>query len=87
MSTNLFGNMGNLLKQAQAMQEKMAKIQEQASSKIVSGTSGGGMVTVTVSGALQVVSMKIDPEVMKSGDCELLQDLVLVATNEPINGS
>lgn len=79
-----FGNMGNILKQAQAMQEQMARIQEQASAKTVEGTAGGGIVTVTANGALQVVGVKIDPEVVKSGDVEMLQDLVTAAANEAL---
>lgn len=81
---NPFGNMGNILKQAQAMQEQMAKIQEQAASKTVSGTAGGGIVTVTANGAMQIVSVVIDPEVVKSGDVDMLQDLVAAATNEAL---
>jgi DNA-binding YbaB/EbfC family protein len=79
-----FGNMGNILKQAQAMQEQMARIQEQAASKTVSGTAGGGIVTVTANGAMQVVSVAIDPEIVKSGDMDMLQDLVVAATNEAL---
>jgi hypothetical protein len=79
-----FGNMGNLLKQAQAMQEQMAKLQEQAASKTVTGTAGGGMVTVTANGAMQVVNVAIDPEAIKSGDVEMLQDLVTAASNEAL---
>ena len=82
MTKNPFGNMGNIMKQAQAMQEQMAKLQEQAASQTVEGTAGGGMVTVTVSGAMQVVTVKIDPEVVKSGDTDMLQDLILAATND-----
>ena len=55
-----FGNMSNILKQAQAMQEQMAKVQEQAATKTVSGTAGGGIVTVTVNGAMDLLSVKID---------------------------
>lgn len=84
MTKNPFGNMGNIVKQAQALQEQMAKIQEQAASKTVEGTAGGGMVTVTVSGAMQIVAVKIDPEVVKSGDAEMLQDLLVAATNDGI---
>lgn len=84
MTKNPFGNMANIVKQAQAMQEQMAKIQEQAASKTVEGTAGGGMVTVTVSGAMQVVAVKIDPEVVKSGDAEMLQDLIVAATNDAL---
>lgn len=84
MTKNPFGNMANIVKQAQAMQEQMAKIQEQAASKTVEGTAGGGMVTVTVSGAMQVVAVNIDPEVVKSGDAEMLQDLIVAATNDAL---
>lgn len=84
MSKNPFGNLGNIMKQAQALQEQMAKIQEQAASKTAEATAGGGMVTVTANGALQVVSVKVDPEVIKSGDVEMLQDLVVAAANEAL---
>jgi DNA-binding YbaB/EbfC family protein len=81
---NPLGNMGNLLKQAQAMQAQMAKVQEQAASKTVTGTAGGGSVTVTANGALQLVGIIIDPEVVKSGDVEMVQDLVLAASNDAL---
>ena len=84
MSKNPFGNIGNIMKQAQAMQEQMAKIQDQAAAKQVDGTAGGGMVTVTANGAMEIVAVKIDPEVVKSGDAEMLQDLVLAATNDAL---
>lgn len=84
MTKNPFGNLGNIMKQAQAMQEQMAKIQEQAASKQVTGTAGGGMVTVTANGAMEVVGVKIDPEVVKSGDADMLQDLIVAATNEAL---
>jgi len=84
MSRNPFGNMGHLMKQAQAMQEQLAKIQEQSAAKTVEGAAGGGMVTVTVSGAMDVVSVRIDPDVMKSGDAEMLQDLIVAASNEAL---
>lgn len=84
MTKNPFGNIANIMKQAQAMQEQLAKIQEQAAAKTVDGTAGGGMVTVAANGALQVVSVKIDPEVVKPGDIDMLQDLVMAATNEAL---
>lgn len=84
MTKNPFGNVGNIMKQAQAMQEQLAKIQEQAAAKTVDGTAGGGMVTVTASGAMQVVALKIDPEVLKSGDTEMLQDLIVAAANDAL---
>lgn len=81
---NPFGNMSAILKQAQAMQEQMAKLQEQAASKTVDGTAGGGIVTVTANGAMQIVAVRIDPEVVKSGDVEMLQVLVAAAANEAL---
>ncbi|GJL55006.1 YbaB/EbfC family nucleoid-associated protein [Nitrospira sp. M1] len=84
MSKNPFGNMSNLLKQAQAMQEQMGKIQAEAATKEVEASAGGGMVTVRVSGAMQVVNVTIDPEVMKSEDRDMLQDLLVAATNEAL---
>ncbi len=78
---NPMGNMGNLLKQAQAMQAQMAKVQEQTSSKTVTGTAGGGSVTVTANGAMELVG---DPEVVKSGDVEMVQDLVMAASNDAL---
>ena len=81
---NPFGDMSNILKQAKAMQDQMARIQEQAATKTASGTAGGGSVTVTANGAMQIVSVIIDPEVGKGGDVEMLQDLVLAATNDAL---
>jgi DNA-binding YbaB/EbfC family protein len=72
------------MKQAQAMQEQMAKVQEQAAAKTVSGTAGGGIVTVTANGAMQIVSVVLDPEVVKSGDVEMLQDLIVAASNDAL---
>jgi len=82
MSKNPFGNMANIMKQAQALQEQMAKIQEQASSKTVEGTAGGGMVTVRINGGMEMVSVRIDPEILTSGDGDMIQDLIVAATNE-----
>ena len=81
---NPFGNMGNILKQAQAMQAQMAKVQEQAASKTVTGTAGGGSVTVTANGAMQLIGIVIDPDVMKAGDVEMVQDLVMAASNDAL---
>jgi len=81
---NPLANMGNILKQAQAMQAQMAKIQEQASAKTVIGTAGGGSVTVTANGAMQLLAIVIDPEVVKSGDVEMVQDLVMAASNDAL---
>jgi DNA-binding YbaB/EbfC family protein len=84
MSKNPFGNMGNLLKQAQEMQERLGKIQEEAATKTVEASAGGGMVTVTANGAMQVIKVVIDPEVIKAEDREMLQDLLVAATNEAL---
>jgi len=82
MSNNPFANMGNIMKQAQEMQAKMGKIQEEAALKTVEASAGGGMVTIEANGAMQITKVRIDPEVMKSGDQDMLQDLLLAATNE-----
>jgi len=83
-NTGMFGNLGNLMKQAQAMQERLAKIQAEVATKTVQASAGGGMVTVVANGALEIVSIKIDPEVLKASDGEMLQDLVEAAVNEAL---
>jgi len=75
-------NIGKLMKQAQEMQAKMAKIQEELAQKEIEASSGGGMVTVRMNGQQEVLAIKIDPEVFKEGDQEMLEDLVLAAVNE-----
>ena len=82
---NPLANMGNILKQAQAMQAQMSKVQEQASVKTVTGTAGGGSVTATANGVMQLLSIVIDPEVVKSGDVEMVQDLVMAASNDALH--
>ena len=76
--------MANLMKQAQAMQAQMAKLQEEAATKTVTGTAGGGMVSVTANGGMEIVSVVINPEAVKSGDVDMLQDLVLAASNDAL---
>lgn len=76
------GGMGNLLKQAQEMQSRMAKIQEELAQKTVDGSSGGGMVQVTVNGQLALTAIKIDPTVINSEEKDMLEDLVLAAVND-----
>lgn len=76
------GGMGNLLKQAQEMQAKISKIQEELGQKTVEGSSGGGMVQVTVNGQLNLCAVKIDPTVVNSTEKEMLEDLVLAAVND-----
>lgn len=75
-------NMGNILKQAQQFQARMAKLQEELGEKIVEASAGGGMVTVVVNGRQELVSITIDPEVVDPQDTEMLQDLILAAVNE-----
>lgn len=72
-------DINKLMKQAQQMQEKM---QKQMADTVIEATAGGGMVTVTVNGGKQLLSLTIDPEVVKEGDVEMLQDLILAAVND-----
>ncbi|HKC96027.1 MAG TPA: YbaB/EbfC family nucleoid-associated protein [Nitrospira sp.] len=81
---NPFGNMANIMKQAQAMQAQMAKLQEEAATKTVTGTAGGGVVTVTANGAMEIVNVSINPEAIKSGDAGMLQDVVMAASNDAL---
>lgn len=78
---------GNMMKQAQKMQEEMAKIQEKAGDMKTSAASGGGMVTVEANGRQEIVSIKIEPEVIDPEDPEMLQDLVTAAANEALRKS
>lgn len=78
-------NMGNLMKQAQQFQSKMAKLQEELGEKTVEASAGGGMVTVVVNGQQEVLSITIDPEVIDQDDVEMLQDLILAATNDGLS--
>jgi hypothetical protein len=84
MSKNPFGNMGNIMRQAQAMQDRLAKVQEQAAAKVAEGSAGGGMVTVKANGAMEIVSIAINPEVFKSGEGDLLQDMIVAAANDAL---
>lgn len=74
--------MKDLMKQAQKMQQDLAKAQEELANKIVEGSSGGGMVKVEMNGKNQVLSIKIDPEVVDPDDIEMLEDLIIAALNE-----
>jgi len=74
--------MGNLLKQAQQLQTKMAKLQEELEEKTVEASSGGGMVTVVINGRQEILSINIEPEVINPDDQEMLQDLILAAIND-----
>jgi nucleoid-associated protein EbfC len=74
-------NMQQLMKQAQQMQEKM---QKQMETIVVDATAGGGMVSVKMNGQKQLLSVQLDPEVVTSGDKDMLQDLIVAAVNEGI---
>jgi len=74
--------MKDLMKQAQKMQKDMQKAQEELANMVVEGTSGGGMVTVKMNGQNKVLSVKIDPDVVDPDDIEMLEDLIMAATNE-----
>jgi len=78
------GNMQNMMKQMQKMQKEMAKAQEELGEKKIEGSSGGGMVTVVVTGHKEVVDVIIKPEAVDPDDVEMLQDLVLAATNDAL---
>ncbi len=80
-------NFNQIVKQAQKMQTQIAKIQEELADKEVEASSGGGMVTVTANGKQEVVSIKIDPEVVNSDEKEMLQDLIVAAVNEALRKS
>jgi DNA-binding YbaB/EbfC family protein len=78
------GGMAQLMKQANQMQLKMKKVQEELALRTYEAASGGGAVKVTVSGDNTIKSVAISPDVMGAGDVEMLQDLILTATNEAL---
>lgn len=79
------GNMNQMLKQAQAMQTKMLKVQEELKAARVEGSAGGGMVTATVNGQSELVGIKISRDVVDPEDVEMLEDLVLAAVSDAAN--
>jgi DNA-binding YbaB/EbfC family protein len=76
--------MGNMMKQAQQLQSKMMKLQEELAEKTVESSSGGGMVKVTANGRQQILSIQIEKEVVDPDDVEMLQDLVMAAINDAL---
>lgn len=78
------GMFGDLMRQAKKMQQEMVKVQEEAKKKIVEASSGGGMVTVTANGSMEIISIKIEREVVNPDDIEMLQDLIVAAANEAL---
>jgi nucleoid-associated protein EbfC len=77
-------NLGNIMQQAKKIQERLATIQEEMANKTVEATAGGGMITVIANGKQEVVSIKIEPEVVNPDDVDMLQDLVLAAVNDAL---
>ena len=84
MMRGRMGNMQSMMKQMQKMQKKMAEAQEELGEKKIEGTAGGGMVKVIVSGHKEVLEVIIDEEAVDPEDIEMLQDLVLAATNDAL---
>ena len=80
-------NMNKMMKQVQQMQKQMMKAQEELAHEEVEASAGGGMVTVKVSGDLKVNSVKIDPGAVDPDDVEMLEDMVLAATNEALRSA
>lgn len=78
------GGMAQLMKQANQMQMKMKKMQEELATRTYDGTAGGGAVKITVTGDNQVKAVTISPDVMSAGDVEMLQDLIQAATNDAL---
>ena len=78
---------GNILKQAQEMHSKISRLQEEMAGKTVEASSGGGMVNVVMNGKQEVLSIRIDPEVVNREDVDMLQDLIGAAVNEAIRKS
>lgn len=81
------GQFGNIMKQAQELQERLSRVQEEAAAKTVEASAGGGMVTAVISGRLQLVELRIEPQVFESNDREMLQDLVVAAVNQAIRAA
>jgi len=80
-------NMNQMMRQVQQMQEEMAKAQESLKHETVEASAGGGMVTVKVSGELEILDVKIDPDAVDPEDVELLQDMVQAALNEALRSA
>ncbi len=79
------GNMQDMLKQAQKVKEQIEKLQAETGEKTVEASAGGGMVTAVAKAKGEIVSIKIEPEIIKEGDIEMVQDLVIAAVNEALN--
>ena len=82
MARGMSGGMGDLVRQAQKMQGKMAEIQNGLKERIVEGTAGGGMVKVLVNGQQEIMAVKLNPEVVDPDDVAMLEDLILAAARQ-----
>ena len=80
-------NYNKMIKQVQKMQADMAKIQEDLANEMVEASAGGGMVTVQVTGAIEIRSIKIDPAAVDPQDVEMLEDMIMAATNEALRSA
>ncbi len=74
-------DMGGMLRQAQKMQKEMARVQEDLKKRVVEGTAGGGMVTAQVTGGMELVALKIDPQVLSPGEKDVLEEMIVAAVN------
>ena len=79
--------LGGIMKQAQKLQAQIGRIQEEMAEKTTEVSSGGGMVTVSINGRQEILSITIDPEVVNPDDVEMLQDLIVAAVNEAVRRS
>ena len=79
--------LGGIMKQAQKLQAQIGRIQEEMADKTTEASSGGGMVTVSINGRHEILSIAIDPEVVNPDDVEMLQDLIVAAVNEAVRKS
>lgn len=80
-------NQQKLMKQMQKMQEDMARVQDELTRETVSASAGGGAVTATVTGALELVSVEISPDAVDPEDVEMLQDVIVAAVNEAVRAA
>ncbi len=80
-------NYNKMMKQVQKMQADMAKIQEDLANEVVEASAGGGMVTVQVTGSVEIKSIKIDPAAVDPDDVEMLEDMIMAATNEALRSA
>ncbi len=87
MAKGIMGGMGGLMKQAQKMQSRILKVQEEMAEKTIEASAGGGMVTVIANGRQEIVSIKVEKEVVDPDDVEMLEDLILAAVNDALKKS